>query len=508
MAISDTLTQKGNPEDPKKFYDQATVMNRYEIVPYAGISRAASIENMLIYSAQDSDSNYYVYLLGNVNKVPVTYQDAIIYNGQTPITIAYEKSDLTEKSVEESITRAVEETTSSSFDVGANFSTMLRIGNADSFWGAEITAGANLNWGSEDAKTRSTSDTVTTVQTKVEGTKSTIESTIGNYGEPAGKYRYSLFATSDVYYVLITNKENTEIREHYVSVLARPLSYAWGIDYDPDEGGNFGKTDPGELLEIPQLDISSLKQPTHQVEGRYIPSKPIVETPIASHNGSTYTTPINITLTSATPGATIYYTTDGAEPTRMSLQYADKGIAIPLDSSQRTGTITIKAFAVKQGCRDSGIMSHKYTVTDPLVTSFTITRRSNTGPNTNKIIVDCEKFTEDYYVTPKFDIERLQREGYIYIGIRVRYHLLRHLSKDKGKTETTIIGGTGDWGYTHNIAPHWKHNEVPFEFFSKSRQITLDDFNANGQKIGLKWLAHQKTELGKTEVVIFVQKQE
>ncbi|MGG0658080.1 endonuclease [Rummeliibacillus pycnus] len=64
-----------------------------------------------------------------------------------------------------------------------------------------------------------------------------------------------------------------------------------------------------------------------------------------------------VALTTTTEGATIYYTTDGTEPTKSSSVYS-KPIAIQNNT-------TLKAFAVKDGLRDSQVTSYEYTVFDP-----------------------------------------------------------------------------------------------------------------------------------------------
>ena len=61
-------------------------------------------------------------------------------------------------------------------------------------------------------------------------------------------------------------------------------------------------------------------------------------------------------LTTPTEGATIYYTTDGTEPTKSSKVYS-KPITIQ-------DKMTVKAFAVKDGLKDSPVASYDYTVFD------------------------------------------------------------------------------------------------------------------------------------------------
>ncbi|WP_256718129.1 chitobiase/beta-hexosaminidase C-terminal domain-containing protein, partial [Paenibacillus borealis] len=70
-----------------------------------------------------------------------------------------------------------------------------------------------------------------------------------------------------------------------------------------------------------------------------------------------------VTLSSATSGAVIYYTTDGTTPTSSSTLYSG---AITLTSAK-----TIKAIAVKPGMTDSTVLSESYTITGQQVAAPT-----------------------------------------------------------------------------------------------------------------------------------------
>ena len=71
-----------------------------------------------------------------------------------------------------------------------------------------------------------------------------------------------------------------------------------------------------------------------------------------------------VTITTATDGATIYYTTDGSTPTSSGTQYTAP-IAI-------TSTTTIKAIAVKSGMNNSAVTEKAYTVK-----TYTVTFNAN-----------------------------------------------------------------------------------------------------------------------------------
>jgi len=73
--------------------------------------------------------------------------------------------------------------------------------------------------------------------------------------------------------------------------------------------------------------------------------------------GGNYTSAQSVTITSATIGATIYYTLNGVDPTSSSTVYTG-----PVTISSTT---TLKAKAVKSGMTDSSVTSGTYTITVP-----------------------------------------------------------------------------------------------------------------------------------------------
>ncbi len=85
---------------------------------------------------------------------------------------------------------------------------------------------------------------------------------------------------------------------------------------------------------------------------------PTCITPTFSLAEGTYYSSQNVTISCGTYGATIYYTTDGNDPTTLSDVYSS---AISVDAD-----MTIKALAVKDGYNNSSIASATYTIGTPI----------------------------------------------------------------------------------------------------------------------------------------------
>src|SRR2546422_7246100 len=79
-----------------------------------------------------------------------------------------------------------------------------------------------------------------------------------------------------------------------------------------------------------------------------------VATPSFSPGGGTYTGSVTVTISDATSGATIHYTTDGSTPTTASAVYSTA-----LTFNQTT---TLKAMAAASGMTDSAVASATYTI--------------------------------------------------------------------------------------------------------------------------------------------------
>jgi hypothetical protein len=419
---------------------------RYETVPFrppvsANARAVGDTEDSpynLIFSAYDADSYYYLFLVGHVNLVPLAYRQAVAYNGVTPITIGYSATNVTE----ESITQSVEQASENSFTFTETHGWEVGIEAGVSFIAdAKVSAKLTGEYATEHMSGRSTSNTYETARTKSSEITDEITATIGENNESPGLYRYALFTTTDVYYVLKTDHAKTTVQNAYIALCGRPTTY-WLLDYEPDMSGSFRKTASGALLEVPELVIADLPQPTDTDITPIPPEK--AEVPWATYGGGSYETQAVLQLRCPTEGAVIYYTTDGSTPTTSSIRYGGTNASY-ITITEYT---VLKAIAVADGMENSPIMTETYTITQQELQTVWNVERPNPGVRVKDnapyhVYIDLR--TEPGF--KNFDLARLQAEGYK--GIIV-HGLFGADQVDDGDVHAYIIKG-----HTTNTNAAW-----------------------------------------------------
>ncbi len=105
-----------------------------------------------------------------------------------------------------------------------------------------------------------------------------------------------------------------------------------------------------------------------------------VEVPTASVASGTYTKNQSVALSSATEGATIYYTTDGTEPGGTNGEIYTAPVAVTGTAGESVDT-TIRAIAVKERMQDSEVQIFTYTIELPVPTPTPTPGQSGNSDN-------------------------------------------------------------------------------------------------------------------------------
>ena len=171
----------------------------------------------------------------------------------------------------------------------------------------------------------------------------------------------------------------------------------------------------------------------------------IVGAPTVNLAAGTYTENQSVTLTSSTEGATIYYTTDGSEPTITGGVPAGTTAVYtaPIAVTGTEGesiTTTIKAIAVKSGMQDSSVGTFTYTIQIPVPTpvSYKILDGANSDwkQNTEETITIRGNGNFSKFVGVKIDGNTIDAKNYT------------------AKEGSTIITLTTDYLKTLSIGTH------------------------------------------------------
>ncbi len=163
-----------------------------------------------------------------------------------------------------------------------------------------------------------------------------------------------------------------------------------------------------------------------------------IEMPTFSPNAGTFTEAQTVSISCATTGATIYYTTDGNDPSASSTEYSS-----PITISETT---TLKAIAIKDGV-SSSIASATYTIEEPtegkLIASGEFNGKDEQYPEgwtttgTGKGRTDCIIIGADENITsPSFDLSKYSK-----IKISIKARRFGTLSGSKATIDVSI-GGT------------------------------------------------------------------
>ncbi len=196
-----------------------------------------------------------------------------------------------------------------------------------------------------------------------------VNGTAPAYNESSKELRLYYGSNGTGAYIDLTIDASSAITINSVEITASSTSYTPSVGYYIDGGdkqvgtwsstkmtiGNIAATKSIRVQNVntsnKQLRIKSIKI-TYSINTS---ATPTLETPVISPESCNFNEGETLSVTiAAEEGATIYYTTDGSEPTDESSVY---GGAISI-----TKSTVVKAFAAKEGCNDSKIVTEEYTM--------------------------------------------------------------------------------------------------------------------------------------------------
>lgn len=120
---------------------------------------------------------------------------------------------------------------------------------------------------------------------------------------------------------------------------------------------------------------------------------PVCEEPTFDVEEGTYNIVKNVTITTETEGATIYYTTDGSNPATSETKQIYSS-AVRVDH-----TLTLKAVAVKENYVNSTVKSAEYTINLPQCATPTFSVAAGRYTETKSVELSCETEGADIYYT-------------------------------------------------------------------------------------------------------------
>lgn len=265
------------------------------------------------------------------------------------------------------------------------------------------------------------------------------------------------------------------------------LGVTWNTDspfsgsYDPSKMEEQKITLKGTVNRPEEIDFGTIER-TIQIEVTISAAK-TVNAPTADVAAGTYSSNQTVTLASSTDGVTIYYTTDGTEPSignNGELLGSTKKYSKPISVTGTQGTTnstTIKAIAVKSGMYPSAMSEFVYTIAIPHEHSFENAKWKHDGTKHWK---ECTNANCD------------KSEGYISYEAKHSGGTATYFKKavcstcgtEYGELTTDTILPTGEIKVKDNI---WNSflNTITFgKYFKETQKVTIagtdDSYQADG----------------------------
>lgn len=228
--------------------------------PLRAIAVAAASPLTPLDSYYDENYNYYLIDVGWVRYAYVSTLFIKHYNGVTPVTATV--TSVEENTVTSTITNSVSKsiTTSGTAGVKSEFTGAVK----GSLFGVEVSASTKLEWNASLTHSVNDTESASELYSEVKriSNSETTSVTIGQHNEPAGHYRYALYAVCDVYFLVKTSLgDNPQLKSLETVVSARRESILPYFEYAED--GVFDNTPlDGNTITLEQDFYKGLTHPT------------------------------------------------------------------------------------------------------------------------------------------------------------------------------------------------------------------------------------------------------
>jgi len=237
--------------------DPKTLSPALRAVPTA----ASNASPVVLDSYTDGTNNYYLIDVGYVRNMYVSTILAAAYNGMSPISVS--KTTVNSSTITEALTETISESVTISntqsgkvgIELAYAYKTMLP--SVQTKFSAKLNIEWTGSWTKSNTSSRSSETSVSKTESLAESYTTSV--TIGEHGEPAGNYRYALYATSDVYFIISTSQDNQSLLSWDTVVCARDSSYVPHWDYSPD--GTFDNSPDGKEITFTEDFYKNLTKP-------------------------------------------------------------------------------------------------------------------------------------------------------------------------------------------------------------------------------------------------------
>lgn len=218
---------------------------------------------------------------------------------------------------------------------------------------------------------------------------------------------------------------------------------------------------------------------------------PPAQTPTFAPVAGAYSSAQSVTIASATPGATIHFTTDGTTPTMSSTVY---GSAIPVST-----TTTVQAVATASGYQQSNVGSAEYTIgtgTMPLAATPTFTPVAGGYSSAQTVAISCATSGATIYYTTDGSTPTTSSSQYsspLTVSstetVKAIATASGHVQSAVGTASYTISDGTLTAPANLQVINQGGPNNGQQGFYSFLTSLNSVSTSADANYQGLSWLA-------------------